>query len=557
MSPGTRARLGDRLLARGLLRDEELALALDEQRRVHRPLGEILVELGFVDEEAVGRLCAEDLGLEFVPAGALVPDAELCAGLDAEFVRGARGLPLGRRGGRLRFALADPDDPLRLARVRERFGGELELVVATRTAIEAAARGLTGGAARAVARLLAPVAQAETALQAVPVDRLVQALFEDALSAGATDLHIEPDGAVTRVRHRIDGLLRSAENLPRALALPVITRLKILAGLDIAERRRPQDGRIHLELDERQVDLRLSLLPCAEGENAVLRILDRRARALSLAELGIRAAQAAALERVAARPHGLFLVTGPTGSGKTTTLYGLLTRVDALARNVVTIEDPIEYRLPLVRQTQVDPAVGFDFESGLRSVLRQDPDVILVGEIRDRATAEMALRAALTGHLVLSTLHTNSALGAVPRLCDLGVDPALVEDALIGVLAQRLVRRVCGACASERAALPEQQRWLGVDVPTVREGLGCVRCDGQGLRGRTALSELFLPDERCAAAIRGRAPAQELAALAAAAGFVPLFEDGRRRVLEGQTTCAEVLRVCLGQRLTEDERAAL
>ena len=545
------ARLGDRLLARGLVRAAELEIALAEQRRAHRPLGEILVELGFVAEEHIARLRAEDLGVEFVTAAELAPDPFLCASLDPEFVHAAHALPLGESAGRMRIALADPDDPERLARVRERFPGELEIVLTTRAALTAAARALACEGGDAVVRVLAGAASE------VSIEELVQALLADAVHAGATDLHIEPEGAVTRVRHRIDGLLRGAENLPRELTVPVVTRLKILAGLDIAERRRPQDGRIRLALDEREIDLRVSILPCASGENTVVRILDRRARALSLAELGIEAAHGRALARVASRTHGLFLVTGPTGAGKTTTLYALLAQVDALTRNVVTIEDPIEYRLPLVRQTQVDPAVGLDFGSGLRSVLRQDPDVILVGEIRDRETAEMALRAALTGHLVLATLHTNSALGALPRLRDLGVDPWLVDDALIGVLAQRLVRRVCESCARPLAIDGITQAWLGADAGSPRTGAGCARCGGSGLRGRTALAEVFLPDENCAAALRAGAPLEELQRLAARSGLVPLESDGKRKVRAGVTTRDEVLRVCRGQRLAEDERAGL
>lgn len=547
-SPG---RLGDRLIARGALRAEELEIALAEQRRAHRPLGEILVELGFVSDESIARVRAEDLGVEFVSAAELAPDPFLCASLEPDFVHATRSVPLGETAGRVRIALADPDDPESLARVRARFPGELEIVLTTRAALEHAARALACEGGDAVVRVLA------SAATDVSIETLVQALLADAVHAGATDLHVEPEGAVTRVRHRVDGLLRGAENLPRELTVPVVTRFKILAGLDIAERRRPQDGRFRLALDDREIDLRVSILPCAGGENVVVRILDRRARSLSLAELGIDAGHARALARVASRPHGLFLVTGPTGAGKTTTLYALLAEVDALARNVVTIEDPIEYRLPLVRQTQVDPAVGLDFGSGLRSVLRQDPDVILVGEIRDRETAEMALRAALTGHLVFATLHTNSALGALPRLRDLGVDPWLVDDALIGVLAQRLVRRVCAACA--RAAEPDDtlRAWLGADAGTPRSGAGCPRCAGTGFRGRTALVEVFLPDERCAAALRAGAPLDELQRLAADAGLVPLVDDGKRKVRAGATTRDEVLRVCRGQRLAEDERAGL
>ncbi len=547
-----KGRIGERLLAQNALAPEELELALAEQRRAHRPLGEILVALGFVDEEAVARLRAEDLGLAFVGARDLAPDPALCVGLDPEFVAEAGCLPLARTEHGTRVALTAPDDPERLALVRARIPGELEFVLTTRAALEAAARDVLARESRSVALVLD-----EEGADA-PVERLVQALIEDAVRTGATDLHLEPEGHLGRVRLRVDGLLQAGESLPRELVLPVLTRFKILAGLDIAERRRPQDGRIRTVVDGREIDLRLSLLPSADGENAVVRVLDRHSAALSLRDLGLSPRQEELLHRVARRPHGLFLVTGPTGAGKTTTLYALLSELDALTRNVVTIEDPIEYRLPLVRQTQVDPAVGLDFTSGLRSVLRQDPDVILVGEIRDRETAEMAVRAALTGHLVFSTLHANSALGAVPRLADLGVDAALLDDALVGVLGQRLVRRLCRACARDLAPYELDARdraWLGEGATRVRAAQGCVRCRRTGYSGRTAIAELFLPDETCAAAMRSRAPAAELARAAANAGFVPIADEARRLVREGLTTRAEIERVCRSHRLEEGERA--
>jgi type II secretory ATPase GspE/PulE/Tfp pilus assembly ATPase PilB-like protein len=546
---GSRALLGARLVARGALTEEQLALALGEQRRAHRPLGEILLALGFVAEEDVARLRAEDHGLAFAPGGDLRPDPALCAGLDTEFVQRAGALPLARTALGFRVAITEPDDPERLQLVRARFPGELELVLTTRAGLARAARDVLPSEPRGVARLL------DEGGAEASVELLVQALLEDAIRAGATDLHLEPEAHLVRVRWRIDGLLAGAESLPRELALPVTTRLKILAGLDIAERRRPQDGRMRVVLDGRAVDLRVALLPCADGENVAVRILDRHGTATSLGDLGLAPRQVELLRRVAERPHGLFLVTGPTGAGKTTTLYALLAGIDALARNVVTIEDPIEVRLPLVRQTQIDPGAGLDFGAGLRGILRQDPDVILVGEIRDRETAEMALRAALTGHLVLSTLHTSSALGALPRLSDLGVDPLLVEDALIGVLGQRLVRRLCSACAVPATPGARERAWLGEPIGTPRDARGCERCGGRGWRGRIALAELFLPDDACAAALRARASVAELAPLARAAGFVPLLEGARELVRAGITTRTEVERVCRSHRLEVGERA--
>jgi type II secretory ATPase GspE/PulE/Tfp pilus assembly ATPase PilB-like protein len=387
----------------------------------------------------------------------------------------------------------------------------------------------------------------------MPAEDLVQALMEDGIRRGATDVHIEPEETVARVRYRIDGVLQSGESLPRAVTDAVVSRVKILARLDISERRRPQDGRARLEIDRRRYELRVSTRPVAEGENVVLRVLDSSGGARTLQELGFSVAAIARLERVARRRHGLFLVTGPTGSGKSTTLYSLLGCVDSMHLNVSTIEDPIEYRMPLVRQSQVDKAVGFGFQEGLRSLLRQDPDVILVGEVRDMETASMAVRASMTGHLVLSTLHTNDAIGAIPRLADLGVEPYLIEDSLIGVLAQRLVRRLCSNCSVPGVATSDDLAWLG-GACAVRVPAGCPRCEGTGYAGRVALSELFLPDDSMAQALREGRDLPSLRALALESGFEPMVYDARRLVREGVTTVDEVRRTCMSHRFDRGER---
>jgi type II secretory ATPase GspE/PulE/Tfp pilus assembly ATPase PilB-like protein len=303
--------------------------------------------------------------------------------------------------------------------------------------------------------------------------------------------------------------------------------------------------------------LRVSIMPCNHGENLVLRILDRAAGGLQLPALGVDPRTTRRLEQVCARPHGLMLVTGPTGSGKTTTLYAMLGCVDAMHRNVATIEDPVEYDMPLVRQSQVDNSAGFGFPEGLRALLRQDPDVILVGEIRDAITADMAMKASMTGHLVFSTLHTNNSIAAVSRLVNLGIPSYVVEECLIGVLSQRLVRRVCDSCNESVEPSEEERRWLGSDIESLQRGRGCELCKGEGYAGRSVISELFLPDDATAQAIGRSAEAHEILALAHAAGFESILVDGRRKVSKGVTTMDEVLRTCRGLRFEEEGRAGL
>ena len=536
---GTRLRLGDRLMAEGLITREELTVALAEQERAHRPLGEILVSLGFTPAENVARLIAEDLGLRFLRASDVRPDPLLASAVDAAFVHATLAFPVALKDGMLRVVMVDPDDPRKVAAVRERFPYPLSLALTTEAdLIELARTHLSRQADR-----LAEVFASLNELADFPVERATDALFEDAIHRGATDIHIEPDERVTRVRYRIDGILTAAESLPNDATPAIVSRIKILAGLDISERRRPQDGRIRITIDERNVDLRVSVMPVADGENVVLRILDRAAGPLNLGALGVAPDYERVLRRVADKSHGLFLVTGPTGSGKTTTLYAMLSEVDAMHRSVATIEDPVEYRLPLLRQSQVDRSVGFGFREGLRSLLRQDPDVILIGEIRDRETADMAIKASMTGHLVFSTLHTNSATGAIPRLCDLGLDAYLIEDSLIGVLGQRLVRKVCRFCAEPVVPTEEDQGWLGAEVDALSVGRGCERCGGTGFRGRTAMAELFLPDDETGSILKGGVDAGELMRLARERGFRSLTDDGRRLVRSGVTTRAEVERV--------------
>jgi type II secretory ATPase GspE/PulE/Tfp pilus assembly ATPase PilB-like protein len=553
-----KGRLGDRLVEKGLLSRDRLQVALAEQKRFHRPLGEILLSLGFLQEADITALLAEDFGLEFLRAADVQPDPLILAALDPGFVRETLAFPYRMEDGVLRVLVVDPADPAKASALRARFPFPLQLALTTEEDLLKLARTHLRSQHSEVAALFAGMDAESKGVSgdAFPVEQVVQAVLLDGIRRQATDIHIEPDERLTRVRYRVDGMLQGAENLPASATAAIVSRLKILAHLDISERRRPQDGRLRVSLDEHEVDMRVSILPTQHGENVVLRILSSAGLGvLRLASLGIGPELQAVLRGVGSRPHGLFLVTGPTGSGKTTTLYAMLAEVDAVHRKVATVEDPIEYRLPLLRQTQVDPAIGFGFAAGLRSLLRQDPDVILVGEIRDQETADMAIKASMTGHLVLSTLHTSSALGAVPRLVDMGLEPYLVIDALVGVLSQRLVRRVCAGCVESVAASARELAWLGAEGPlALKRGRGCPACDGSGFRGRTALLELFLPDPRTAEALRARVPICELEVLARELGFRSMEECGKRSVLAGTTTPEEVQRVTRAHFLTAEER---
>jgi len=554
MAEGVRIRLGDALIDRGLLEQEQLGVALNEQKRNHRPLGEILVSLGMVRADAIAEILAESLNLPFVRARDLEPDLLLVSSVQPEFVRSSGAFPISIKAGTLHVAMTDPGNPEMVAHVRKRFPYALELNVITDGDLQVLVRKHLAAAHGQVARLLKS-SDNEGEQLALPIEQLTLAIMVDGVHRSATDIHIEPEEKVTRVRYRIDGVLLQGENLPRDGTDAIISRLKIMSGLDIAERRRPQDGRVRIHVDGRNIDMRVSIMPCAFGENVVLRVLDRSAGNLRLSLLGIVPRIFNVLHRIADRQHGLFLVTGPTGSGKTTTLYGMLSEVDAIHRNVTTVEDPVEYSLPLIRQSQVEPSAGYNFNDGLRALLRQDPDVILVGEIRDFETADMAVKAAMTGHLVLSTLHTNTAIGAIPRLIDLGIAPYLVDDALIGVLAQRLVRKVCDSCGVPVDEPTEEEvRWLDGDTGEMHRGPGCEDCGKTGLNGRTVINELFLPNEEIGEVVRSGADLTELRRLAGEMGFIDMTDDGKEKVRRGLTTKDEVDRVNRSHRLSEEER---
>jgi general secretion pathway protein E len=494
---------------------------------------------------------------EHSPTAPVRPVASL---LPREYVEEQRLLPLEREEGRLVVACSGTPDPQALAEIAALYGAAVVLRPMEEAELQAAIRQAMGGEATAaamVAELLAgesasasdselPAHDLKELANQAPVIRLVSLLLTEAVAAGASDVHVEAEARGLRVRYRVDGQLQEAPTPPSHMRAAVVSRLKIMAELDIAERRLPQDGRVRLRVDERELDVRVSTVPTLHGESVVLRLLGTRGPPLVLEGLGLDDETLTALLRFAQRPQGVLLSTGPTGSGKTTTLYALLERIRTGREKIVSVEDPVEYELPGVAQIPVHPAAGRTFARALRSILRQDPDVLLIGEMRDPETAEICTQAALTGHLVLSTLHTNDAPAALTRLLDLGVPDYLVASTVEMILAQRLVRRVCDACAE--TATPDEAAVRaaaadGCELAELRRGQGCSRCRGSGYRGRTGVYEMLEVDEEIRSEILRRRGSGAIRRLAIERGMRPLRASGWRLVAQGTTTPEEVLRV--------------
>jgi general secretion pathway protein E/type IV pilus assembly protein PilB len=547
--------IGQTLLGAGLIGEDQLRIALHEQQDHHRPLGHVLVELGFVSEAALREVLAARSGLPWVDLGAALADPDAIARVPQALARRHRLLPLQYDAMRHRLivAMADAHDIVALDRLRAELGPEVRIELR-----------LTGDGelGRAIDRHYGQVSSIEELVRGLEqhkgnagtsprdpqlVMRLVDTLLADAVSRGASDLHFEPEAGFLRIRHRIDGALCQVRALHRTCWPELAVRLKVLAGMDIAESRSPQDGRISLTIGGRPVDFRVATQPTLHGENIVLRILDRDKGIVPLEALGLTPTQAEDLAHILARPEGLVLLVGPTGSGKTTTLYSILNHLSTEAVNIMTLEDPVEYPLAMIRQTQIGEASRLDFADGVRALLRQDPDVILIGEIRDTDTATMALRAALTGHQVFATLHANSVFGAVPRLVELGLGAELLAGNLTGILSQRLVRRLCPVCCKATPASSEDYARLGLPAdapaPVLHEAVGCPACDFRGYRGRLAITEILPFDAELDELVARRAHTAALRATARRKGFRSLAEDGVRRVLDGSTSLRELARV--------------
>ncbi len=563
-----RRRMGEVLLAEGIITAQELSEALELQREPeHRDqrLGQVLALLGYASEMQVAQSLAEHLGLEHVDLSRVIAAPEVVRLLPQHIVERTGAIALDRHpNGALIVASCDPTNVLALDDVRLYARcNEIMVVVATATQIReqvARAWSLSGDAAEVslidkVVEDAAPVREDPAALgsssvsdEDAPVVRLVNQVLADATRLRASDIHLEPQRDGLRIRYRIDGLLRDVMTAPKRVAPSVVSRIKIMAGLDIAERRVPQDGRTRIKVDDHELDTRVSTLPALHGEKVVIRILTRPDGVAPLDGLGLEPAQLDALRRALQVPQGLVLITGPTGSGKTSTLYSAINEAMSPEKNVVTLEDPVEVQLPGITQVQVNPKAGLTFESGLRSVLRQDPDVVLVGEVRDPQTAELALKAALTGHLVLTTLHTSSAVAALTRLVDMGVAPFLVASSLTAVVAQRLVRVPCATCAEPYVPSEETLGLLGLGGTDLAEatpvhGTGCPDCGGTGYRGRTAVYEVLEVDAPMRSTLLATPTEHAVGERARAAGLATLRTSALAKAWRGETTFEEAVRV--------------
>ena len=539
-------RLGEILIARGKIDAEDLERALELQRERGDKIGKIFVDMGLLAQRDMLAALSDQLGIPLAAVDTPPPSAPEIDGLSHRFLRQCRAFPLELKDSVLTLAMADPLDFETIAAVRSFSGLDIRTVLAPEQEILDAIERHYGEAERQQTftegdeDANANLEHLRDMASEAPVIRLVNAMIADAIEKRSSDIHIEPFEKEFRVRFRVDGVLFAQEPPPRELKAAIISRLKLMAKLNIAERRLPQDGRIKIKVVGREVDLRVSTLPTLYGESVVMRLLDRSAGDFyDLRRLGFDDRMLERMEHFTSLPHGIFLVTGPTGSGKSTTLYSALKRINLPDKKIITIEDPVEYQMDGINQIHVNPQIGLTFAAGLRHIVRQDPDVIMVGEIRDRETADIAIRAALTGHLVFSTLHTNDAPSAITRLTDMGVENYLITSSLVAVLAQRLVRVICPHCRvpAGTALSPD-----GENVETFR-GAGCPECNGTGYTGRMGIFEMMDVNDEMRKLIMNNADASALTRAARRQGMHNLREDGWRKIRDGVTTVEEAMRV--------------
>jgi general secretion pathway protein E len=565
---GVQKRLGELLREIAGVTEAQLEEALAQQRESGDPIGEVLITLRYVTREQFLEALARQFDLPFLSALPRTSvNSALLAKIPLSFAKRYELVPLLEDHGQVPVAISNPLNLHLIDDVRLLTGVPVTPVLASSEAIEDVLHALYEQAQETAEEVIEDLDSTRlnqlaesieettdllTATEDAPIIRLLNSLMFRAVKERASDIHIEPYEREVVVRYRIDGVLHNVLTPPKRVHAALISRVKIMAGLDIAERRTPQDGRIGIRIGDREVDIRVSIIPVANGERAVLRLLDKEHLLLDLNQLGFSPAHRQRFDELIRLPHGILLVTGPTGSGKTTTLYAALSQINTPDKNILTIEDPIEYQLKGIGQMQINPKIQLTFASSLRSILRQDPDVILVGEIRDAETAEISIHAALTGHLVFSTLHTNDASGAVTRLVDMGIEPFLVASSVVAIVAQRLVRTICSACRQSYAPSPEELARLGLNRPsaanggrsiTLARGAGCPTCSGSGYRGRVAIYEILVVDDQIRRLIMTKADAGALRDAAVAAGMRTLRLDGMAKVLQGLTTAEEVLRV--------------
>ncbi|MBM3244261.1 MAG: type II secretion system protein GspE [Candidatus Omnitrophica bacterium] len=544
------------LIQKGIISQEQVDKAREESAKTGLPIEKSLERLGFISEVDIAKIAADSIGVPFINLTDYLIDAEAIKLVPEALAKKFKAVPIFKIGDSLTVAMADPRDIAAIDEIRLKSKvGIIEPVISTVDMIQKVIDqyyGAIGSAEELVKgltkekmeeRLKGTKGLAEIAEDA-PIVKLVSLIIMQAVKDKASDVHIEPAEDKVLVRYRIDGILHEVQKIPKHLQSALASRVKVMARMDIAETRNPQDGRIQLKMENKDLDLRVSSFPTINGENLVLRILDKSSVLMGLAELGFAGKDLKNFDKLIRRPNGIILVTGPTGSGKTTTLYAALSTINSIEKNIITIEDPVEYEIPLIRQTQVNPKAGLTFANGLRSILRQDPDIIMVGEIRDKETAEIAIQASLTGHLVFSTLHTNDAPGALTRLIDMGIEPFLIASSITGILAQRLVRVICPKCKEKYTPSDEVMHDLGLkEKVELYRGKGCMHCKETGFSGRVGIFELLLMNEEIKNLVTAKASSGDIKKKALAQGMTTLYEDGMEKIKSGVTTAEEMLRV--------------
>ncbi len=551
--------LGEILISEGVITKDQLHIALTEQKKIHQPLGKLLVSLGFVTEAIMRSSLGEALEQDSVDLSHVVPDPDAIKMITSDIARKHKVIPLNFDpvGSTLTIAMSDTFNLFSLDRIRIQVGQHVELrpMLSGEAEISSAIDQFYGyelsidGILREIETGEADYTnyQGDIEEYSQPLVRLVDVMLSDAVKRGSSDIHFEPEENFLRIRYRIDGVLRQIRSLHKTYWPAIAVRLKVMADMNIAETRAPQDGRISRTIIGRPIDFRVASQPTIHGENIVLRVLDRERGVIPLEKLELPKESLRTLKIMMSRPEGIVLVTGPTGSGKTTTLYSLLNYISSEKINIMTLEDPVEYPFPLIRQTSVNEAAGMGFANGIKSLMRQDPDVILVGEVRDAETAEMAFRAAMTGHQVFTTLHTNSAIGALPRLRDIGIIPEIMAGNIIGVIAQRLVRKLCPFCKTPHRPTAEDLQLLsnraGLVAKKIFKPKGCTACDQTGYKGRFALLEILKMNSDLDDLLARGATTKEIREAAYEQGFFTLADDGVRHIMDGITSLEEVARV--------------
>ncbi len=546
----------DLLLKQGVITAEMLEKAKEEAGRTGLSIDRALEKLGFAMIEDIVKVQADALGLPYMDLSDYVVDKEIIKLVPEKIAKKYNAVPLFKIGNALTVGMLDPQDIMAIDQIRR--VSQLDFIEPVLVSEKGIQRIMDTcyGASKSVEDIIKSIDEGRMAegasseiggqMDEAPIIKLVNNIILQAVRERVSDIHVEPEEESVRVRCRVDGILRETILLPKKLQSAVISRIKILSRLDIAEGRKPQDGRIRLKIENKNLDIRVSTFPTVHGENVVMRLLDKSSLLLGLEDAGLSGRDLASFQELIRHPNGIILVTGPTGSGKTTTLYSALTIINSIEKNIITIEDPVEYEIPLIRQTQINPLAGITFATGLRSILRQDPDIIMVGEIRDKETADVAIQAALTGHLVFSTLHTNDAASALTRLIDMGVEPFLISSSIVGIIAQRLVRLICDKCKEEYQPSKDVVKSVGLK-PGAKcfrgRGKGCKKCKESGYSGRMGIFELLVVRDEIRGMVDERRSADEIKKKAVESGMATLRQDGLMKVQKGLTTLEEVLRV--------------